>query len=47
MKGKALRCFADRFIHAGKSFCKCSEPVSLLWWVRVGFWNGVLVEDLF
>lgn len=47
MNGEALHSFADRFIHAGKSFSECSEPVSLLWWVRVGFCNGVLVEDLF
>lgn len=28
MKGKVLCSFADRFIHAGKSF-KCSEPAIL------------------
>lgn len=47
MKGKALHSFADRLIHAGKSFSKCSESVYLLCWVRIGFCNGALVEDLF
>lgn len=30
MKGKTLCCFADRFIHAGKPFSKCSEPFAMV-----------------